>query len=131
MTNGKANVFVQCSDPNVKINDILIREQFGEFIEEDYLSNENHLIRKAQQESIHECDNYIDPMCKEYFLEENISEVDPPPLSRCQTKIKLRGPFSSLSIESCGLTEATRRGQITIDKHSINSVMLENNPQVC
>lgn len=130
MTNGKANVFIQCPETKVRINDILIREQYGEFVEEDYISNYNHLMRKSQRDLGDTVDNFIDPMCKDYFLEENCDEVEPPPNSKCRSKLKLRGPYSSLSVESHGITEATRKGQVVIDRHSINSVMVENEPQV-
>lgn len=134
VTNGKSNVFVHLNT-NENLNDILIREHFGEFIEEDYISNYNHLTRESQMEcqlTSEKYDNYFDPMCESYFLEEWLSDIDPPPLEKIKnkTKIKLMGPFSSLSIEPIGLTEATRNAKVVIDRHSVNSIMLENDPQV-
>lgn len=113
----------------------MIREHFGEFVEEDYISNYNHLIRKSQQDThmiSGKIDNYIDPMCKEYLMEEteNKITVEPPPYGKFKTKIRLKGPYSSLAIEPYGLTEATRNAKVVIDRHSVNSVMLENDPQV-
>lgn len=72
----------------------------------------------------------MDPMCKEYLVDENAIEIEPPPDAKCKTKIKLKGPYSSLLIEPHGLTEATRNAKIVIDRHSVNSVMLESDPQV-
>lgn len=131
VTNGKANVFVCCPNTPDRINDLLIREHFGEFVEEDYISNYNHLMRKSQQDDIKNDDNLIDQWAIKYFNEQNGIDVEPPPIPKCKLKLKLSGPFSSLSIDMRGLTEATRIAKVVIDKHSINSVMLENDPQVC
>lgn len=130
------NVFVRCPNAPDQINDILIREHFGEFIEEDYISKYNHLMRKTQQDDnclndVDVNDNFIDPMVKDHFNEEDGIDVEPPPIPKCRLKLKLKGPYSSLSIDMHGLTEATRIAKVVIDKHSINSVILENDPQVC
>lgn len=125
------NVFVRCSDSSDTINDVLIREHFGEFVEEDYISKYNHLMRKEQQDNRINVDNFIDPMIEDHFNEENGIEVEPPPIPKCRTKLKLKGPYSSLSIDMHGLTESTKIAKVVIDKHSINSVILENDPQVC
>lgn len=132
VTNGKANVFVCCPNTSNTINNKLICEHFGEFVEEDYISKYNHLIRKSRQDDCTNDDNFIDPMVKDYFNDENgIDEVEPPPIPECKIKLKLKGPYSSLSVAMHGLTEATRIAKVAIDKHSINSVILENDPQVC
>lgn len=132
VTNGKANVFVRHLDTQQNFNDILIGEQFGEFVSEDYISNYNHLMRNSQRErsEYEHLDNNVDPMYQEYFIDENAMKVNPPPPSKCKQKLKLKGPYSSLSIEPHGLTDATKNGTVTIDRHSVNSVMLENDPQV-
>lgn len=128
------NVFIRCPNSSDTINDVLIREHFGEFVEEDYISKYNHLLRRTQQDN--NCinddnnDNFIDPMVKDYFNEENGIEVEPPPVQKCRTKLKLKGPYSSLSIDMHGLTQATKIAKVVIDKHSVNSVILENDPQV-
>lgn len=124
------NVFVRCVNALETINDILIREHFGEFVEEDYISKYNHLMRKTQQDNCMNGDNFIDPMVKDYFNEENGIEVEPPPIPKCRSKLKLKGPYSSLSVDMLGLTEATKCAKVVIDKHSVNSVILENDPQV-
>lgn len=122
-------------DPKDNLNDILIREHFGEFVEEDYISNYNHVMRTTQlecQEANETFDNYLDPMCEIYLMEENMSDINAPPVYNMKSKkmLKLKGPYSSLSIEPLGLTEATRNATIVVDRHSVNSIMLENDPQV-
>lgn len=109
----------------------MIRENFGEFVEEDYISKYNHLLRKSQRENITKADNFIDPMVRDHFNDEIGIEVDPPPTLKCKQKLKLKGPYSSLSLNMHGLTEATRIAKVIVDKHSVNSVILENDPQVC
>lgn len=128
ITNGKVNAFIHFSNTSDTINDILIREHFGEFVEEDYISKYNHLMR---HDNAGNDDNFIDPMVRDCFNEENGIEVEPPPIRQCKVKLKLNGPYSSLSIDMLGLTEATRTAKVVVDKHSINSVILENDPQVC
>lgn len=130
MTNGKVNVFARCVNASETINNILIREHFGEYVEEDYISKYNHVMRKTQQDN-GITDNFIDPMVKDYFIENMVTEIEPPPIPDCRSKLKLKGPYSSLSIDVYGLTEATKSAKVVIDKHSINSVLLENDPQVC
>lgn len=109
----------------------MIREHFGEFVEEDYISIYNHSMRKSHCLNGTTTENFIDPMVREYFNEKNGVEVEPPPVVQCKKKLKLKGPYSSLSIDMHGLTEATRIAKVVVDKHSINSVILENDPQVC
>lgn len=132
VANGKANVFVCCPEnTSHTINDLLIREHFGEFVEEDYISKDNHLMRRSQHDNVNNNVNCVDPMVRDYFNEENDNEVEPPPIPKCKSKLRLKGPYSSLSIVMHGLTEATRNANVIVDKQSINSVILENDPQVC
>lgn len=130
MTNGTANVFVRCQDVKGTINEILIDKNFAEFIEEDYISKYNHLMRDQQRQDPLKMDNFIDPMVIEHLKDENTIEIEPPPSIDCAKKLKLDGPYSSLSISTYGLTEATKNAKIRIDRHSVNSIMLENDPQV-
>lgn len=134
VTNGKANVFVHL-DSKEKLNDILIRKHFGEFVEEDYISNYNHVMRTTQLEcqmANETFDNYLDPMCESYLMEENMNDINAPLVHNMKSKkmLKLKGPYSSLSVSPIGLTEATRNATVLVDRHSVNSVMLENEPQV-
>lgn len=133
VTNGKANVFIRCPDETESMNDILIQANYAEYIDEDYISNYNHLSRKSQfdfQAASGKIDNFVDPMTKDHLMEENVMHIDPPPAAMCKTKIKLKGPYSPLSIECYGLSKAARFTKTKIDRHSVNSVMLENDPQV-
>lgn len=133
VTNGKANVFIRCPDETESMNDILINANHAEYIDEDYISNYNHLSRKSQfdfQAASGKIDNFVDPMTKDHLMEENVIHIDPPPAAMCKTKIKLKGPYSPLSIECYGLSKAARFTKTKIDRHSVNSVMLENDPQV-
>lgn len=131
MTNGKVNVIIRRPNSSDTINDLMIREHFGEFAEEDYISKYNHSMRKSQLDNVTNSDNFIDPMVGYHFNEQNCIEFDPPPTPNCREMLRLKGPYSPLSINMHGLTEATRNASVIVDKHSINSVILENDPQVC
>lgn len=54
----------------------------------------------------------------------------PPPRRLCTHEIKLRGPFSPLERTIESVTFSGRYKSVNIDPQSINSVMLESNPQV-
>lgn len=132
LTNGKANVFVKCSDKEV-INNVLVKKNFGEFVDEDYISKHNHLQRKNQRElqrAHSDSENFIDPMCIDHYIDENVMEVESPPRSMCTKRIKLSGPFSPLTSEPYGLSETVKYGTTSIDRYSVNSILLNNDPHV-
>lgn len=115
------------------INDILIEKKFGEFVEEDYISKHNHIQRLHQRETdaiFPNRENAIDPMYLDYYLDENIDEVESPPNTMCNKQIKLGGPFNPLINEAIGLTEAVKLGTTSIDRFSVNSILMENDPHV-
>lgn len=66
----------------------------------------------------------------EFLESEAALEVDAPSQEQCRQEIKLRGPFSPLETRVYVLTEAGSSKDASIDGHSVNSVLLDSNPQV-
>lgn len=65
------------------------------------------------------------------FLEaEAAIEVEAPSKAQCNLAVKLNGPKSPIETTLCGITEAAKAKTISIDGMSINSVLLDNDPQV-
>lgn len=132
MTNGKANVFVRHAGSTENFNEILVSRHYGEYVEEDYISNQNHLLREGMQlmDDTNQ-KNLVDPSFKEYFDNANIIEIESPPTSMCNLNLKLKGPYNPLELSLIGLSEATKHlSTVAIDRYSVNSVLFENDPQV-
>lgn len=56
-------------------------------------------------------------------------EIPPPPHVVRDKKIMLKGPTSPLEIPIYPTAEAARNKSVEIDKHSVNAVLLGNDPQ--
>lgn len=133
LTSGKAKVFVKMAGLAGTLNDILVKKHFGEYVEEDFLSKTNHIQRKTQREQNLEHsqnENFIDPMYLDYLFNKQIDIVEPPPRSMCNKKIRLSGPYSPISSKVIAITEAIKHGTATIDRFSVNSILIDNDPQV-
>lgn len=64
------------------------------------------------------------------FLEfEHTPELALPDPSLCVSKIKIKGPISPLEIDIYSVMEAGKRKTISVDSASVNSVLLNNDPQ--
>lgn len=115
------------------MNDILVKQHFGEYVEEDFLSKTNHIHRKTQREQNLEHienENFIDPMYLDYLFNKKIDIVTPPPPSMCNKKFILSGPYSPISSKVCAITEAVKHSTVNIDRFSVNSILMDNDPQV-
>jgi hypothetical protein len=57
-------------------------------------------------------------------------EIDPPPENKCKIRLKLSGPHSPLETKLCSAVRASGQKSITIENESINSILLDTDPQV-
>lgn len=71
--------------------------------------------------------NHLDDEMLRYLREADIPEMQPPLRSE-MTEVKLKGPYSPLEINIFPLTIGGRSKNVDIDSHSVNAVMLENEP---
>lgn len=69
-------------------------------------------------------------MYLDYLFNKKIDIVEPPPPSMCNKKYRLSGPYSPISSKVFALTEAIKNGTATIDRFSVNSILIDNDPQV-
>lgn len=132
-TNGKTKVFVKIVGSEGNLNDILVKKHFGEYVKEDFVSKANHIQRKSQREQNLEHstnENFIDPIYLDYFFNKEIDIVEPPSASMCNKKIRLSGPYSPILSKVFALTEAIKHSTATIDRFSVNSILMDNDPQV-
>lgn len=136
MANGKANVFVYCEGSSESLNDIFCQTPFAEHIDEDYLSKTNSRERWNNQnfrgfnQSVR-VDSTLFDLSTTQFLNETVgSDVVPPGPQLTDKTIKLNGPNSALEIKLLGISQATKNRMISIDRHSVNSVLLDDCPRV-
>lgn len=71
--------------------------------------------------------NYLDAETLRYLREEDIPEIKPPSCSG-MSEVTLNGPLSPLEIQIYPLTKSGESKTVEIDFHSVNAVMLENEP---
>uniref|UniRef100_A0A182VKH7 Probable ATP-dependent RNA helicase spindle-E n=1 Tax=Anopheles merus TaxID=30066 RepID=A0A182VKH7_ANOME len=122
-------------DPiDLTINRALINSHHAQLSEESYMSKMNHEKRKRVQFEME-----LDPMYKtqilndiseqQRFLEDD--DVDDLELPRDLLKVRLmlRGPYSPLEVKCSSTVFSGYRKPVIIEKESLNSVLLDTNPQ--
>lgn len=125
---GVAHVFVQKSDGK-NINDSLVEEGFADFCEEDYRSKVDNAERRyAETDSSRQ--NAFTSEITTFLEQDNMCEPDPPPPSKCTETLSLKGPLSPLVTPIFAMTSMGLGKTCKIDRLSVNSVLLNNNPQV-
>lgn len=71
--------------------------------------------------------NYLDDGTLRYLREEDIPDIRPPPRAG-QSEVTLNGPYSPLETKIYPLTKGGQSKTVEVDSHSVNVVMLENEP---
>lgn len=107
------------------INQVLVYDGFAQATEEPYLSRVNHDIRLKQKTDF-TVKNLHTMMQQPEWTE---SEFQAPKPSERTYKTKLRGPFSPLEMRVFGMTRASEGKNIQIEWNSVNSVLLDVEPQ--
>lgn len=132
--NGVASVFIDIGDRTVQ--DILIAEGFGKTADESFMSIGDHIMRKQIQERTatrHNDDEQLDAIEQEIrnmmTCEEECTVTEPANNLR-HIVVPLNGPKSpfEVSIYSCLHTATSKK--VVVEPHSVNSILLEANPQV-
>uniref|UniRef100_A0A1A9WJJ3 Probable ATP-dependent RNA helicase spindle-E n=1 Tax=Glossina brevipalpis TaxID=37001 RepID=A0A1A9WJJ3_9MUSC len=128
---GVANVIIEMQ--NGTLNDLLVRKYFARKTEENYLSKTDHDLRLRRQALV---DRFLTEDNKrenrEYLLSMQSNaeiDVEPPPRELCNKTIKLRGPFSPLETKIYSAIAAGTWKCVEIEKESVNSVLLDTDPQ--
>lgn len=89
---------------------------------------ENHAFRQFYKQR-QENPNTIDPGLLDYMQKDFQKEINPPPEKLCTRQIQLKGPISPLETNIAAMIEGAITSAASIDPGSVNSVLLNNEPQ--
>ena len=126
---GISNVYLTV-DGGYKLNDLLVNRGYAEYSEESYVSKADNTRRsQAQQNDRANEDWSFDSDLMGYLERETEIAVEPPPRNMCTKEIELKGPFSPLEISIHSLADARSINGLAVDHQSVNSVILDCEPQ--
>ncbi|XP_012273782.1 probable ATP-dependent RNA helicase spindle-E [Orussus abietinus] len=110
------------------LNELLIEKGHAERKEEDFMSRQNHELREQQADMTQEQRRKYEEL---QYDQTCISDkyADPPERESCRSEVTLKGPYSPLEIRLLHLTSAGRTKRINIEWNSVNSILLDNNPE--
>lgn len=126
-------MFINFHDQTVQ--DILINEGFARTSDESFMSKLDHDQRIKTQGDVNrameDCDELEEEMLKMLPIEES-GEVVEPDLSLRYLPVTLNGPNSPLEthLSSCLHQSRSISKAVIVDTHSVNSILLNANPQV-
>ncbi|KAL0275900.1 UNVERIFIED_CONTAM: hypothetical protein PYX00_003620 [Menopon gallinae] len=109
----------------VSINDLLVEKGFAQRTEESYLSKKNNEIRHQRQLDRSQKEAYNKQQEREIWRTENI---EPPAAKDCKITVNLRGPYSPLEMKIYPYTRGALDKTIHISEESVNSVLLDTDP---
>lgn len=114
-------------EEEISINQILIDKGFAIKREPDYFSRFNNSLRLCQEDlSDEQCAHYEKLQYSQDFMPDVYP--DAPDASECYRTVNLRGPFSPLEIDLKHLTAAGRDKRVNMATNSVNSVLLDTDP---
>jgi ATP-dependent RNA helicase TDRD9 len=116
---------------SLNINRKLISNAYAMAGEESYMSKVDHDLRIRSQRDY--CGNVLiaDDNAQIMVGDNEIAmpEVEPPPDQECRIKVKLLGPHSPLDTKLTSLMAAMAQSTIRIESESVNSILLDTDPQ--
>ncbi|EDW66733.1 probable ATP-dependent RNA helicase spindle-E [Drosophila virilis] len=131
LVNNVAAVLIHMRDG--VLNDRLVERQLARRADEDYMSRKDHDLRIRKQEakrniSVAEQERINEEYLRFAQLPKDM-DLEPPPLDKCNLSIRLRGPFSPLESSMNSMLRIGMYKSVTIDKDSVNAVLLDTDPQ--
>ncbi|KAL9890727.1 putative ATP-dependent RNA helicase spindle-E [Glossina fuscipes fuscipes] len=129
---GIANVFIKLE--NITLNDLLVQKQYASRTEENYLSKTDHDLRLRKQILADYYKTNIKNRKSEDYMPSLPSSAEigvdhSPPTELCNKVIKLRGPYSPLETRIFSATNAGCLKSTQIEGNSVNSVLIDTDPQ--
>ncbi|XP_013171047.1 PREDICTED: probable ATP-dependent RNA helicase spindle-E [Papilio xuthus] len=128
VVNGVVSIELFAEQGKTSVNKALLDKGLAVPCEESYESKLNHDVREMA--------NSLNMVQKRAYNKEQIeaafyhmNEIDPPNYKECETDVCLKGPFSPLEISVHNLMYAGREKQVNIEWNSVNSVLLDTEPQ--
>lgn len=130
-----ASVYIYLNEQTVQ--DFLISEGIARAADENFMSKLDHDQRIKCQEEIHirfeeESDAMEEEMLKMLPIPRSC-DVDEPGMQSRHISVTLKGPKSPLESDllTCLHQSKTQSKKVIVDSHSVNSILLKANPQVC
>lgn len=114
---------------NIKVNLKLIKKGYAQFCDENYMSKMNYDTRE-QKQRIGRIDYGPEVEFAEKIDNSKTVNIKSPPMHLCYKKVYLKGPFTPLETSLHGFTHSASTKQIVVDSTSVNSVVLDVDPQV-
>lgn len=125
---GVVSVELLAENGQLNINQELVKRGFAVLCEESYDSKLNHDVRETATE--------LNLAQKRAHNKEQIEmayyqlhEVEPPNTNQCTADVHLKGPYSPLETIVHNLMYASRNKSVQIEWNSVNSVLLDTQPQ--
>ncbi|XP_026315205.1 probable ATP-dependent RNA helicase spindle-E [Hyposmocoma kahamanoa] len=128
VTHGIVSIELLADGGRISVNKELVNQRLAVPAEESYDSKINHDLRQTATD--------LNLAQKRAFNKEqtelsfyNLREIEPPNSKDCITDVVLKGPFSPLETIVHNLMYSSREKQVTIEWLSVNSVLLDTDPQ--
>ncbi|XP_012544435.2 probable ATP-dependent RNA helicase spindle-E [Bombyx mandarina] len=114
---------------HVSVNEILIKKGFAVPCEESYESKLNHDLRQTANElNLAQKRAYNKEQTEAAFYQ--LGDAAPPNYRECVADVCLKGPYSPLESSLHNLMYSSRDKPVQIDSSSVNSVLLDTEPQI-
>ncbi|KAK3926135.1 putative ATP-dependent RNA helicase spindle-E [Frankliniella fusca] len=140
VVDGVVSLTVRPRNKGKSINEILIEENIAVPIEESYRSRMNNAVRMSFRGSFssaqpahsgteNEPCSQIDASCIQDNLCRIENYVQPPSKSECRHEVQMKGPCSPLEMNVFGTTRVASGKPVGMEIDSVNSVLLDSNPE--
>ncbi|EDV94932.1 probable ATP-dependent RNA helicase spindle-E [Drosophila grimshawi] len=131
LVNNVAAVLIHMRDG--VLNDKLVEHQLARRADEDYMSRKDHDFRIRKQKMKRYVPAAEQQQVNEEYLRFNQlpqdADLEPPPLDKCHTSIRLKGPYSPLENSMNSMLRIGMYKSVAIEKESVNAVLLDADPQ--
>ncbi|XP_068618918.1 probable ATP-dependent RNA helicase spindle-E [Battus philenor] len=112
----------------ISINNELLEKNLAIPCEESYESKLNHDLRQMANElNMAQKRAYNREQMEAAYYQ--LQEIEPPNYADCDSEVILKGPFSPLETVVHNMMYAGREKQVNIEWNSVNSVLLDTEPQ--
>lgn len=138
VVDGVVSLTVKPLGKDLSINDLLIEENIAIKIDESYRSKLSNSLRMSSQTSRNMLqltqENPKEEPCRQIIVSDsNLRRVEnyvqPPSRNECRSVLRLKGPSSPLEMNVYGSTRVSSGKEISMELDSVNSVLLDSNPE--
>ncbi|XP_022817676.1 probable ATP-dependent RNA helicase spindle-E [Spodoptera litura] len=128
VVHGIINIELLAEGGRLNVNNELIRLGFAVSCDESYESKLNHDIREmaVDMNMVQKRAHNREQLEMAYY---QLNEIEPPSTKECDSDVCLKGPYSPLETTVHTLMFASRDLPVSIEWNSVNSVLLDTEPQ--